>query len=98
MGASELRILLEEFVAVDFKRSRFTMKWNESESEVVYSDPAIRTGMSQSNHLRASNANQDYPQNMTLKTILLPNYLAVCMFSFSDLFPQIVLRTKGFLQ
>ena len=26
------------------------MKWNESESEVVYSDPAI--DMSQSNHLR----------------------------------------------
>ena len=23
---------------------------------------------------------------MTLKTTLLPNYLAVCMFSFSDLF------------
>ena len=54
MGALELHILLGEFVAVDFKRSRFTMKWNESESElsiliqrstclspmVVYSDPA----------------------------------------------------------
>ena len=47
MGALELHILLGEFVAVDFKRSRFTMKWNESESEVVYSDPAI--DMSQSN-------------------------------------------------
>ena len=50
MGALELHILLGEFVDVDFKRSRFTMKWNESESEVVYSDPAI--DMSQSNHLR----------------------------------------------
>ena len=39
--------LLGEFVVVDFKRSRFTMKWNESEAEVVYSDPAIH--MSQSN-------------------------------------------------
>ena len=39
MGALELHILLGEFVDVDFKRSRFTMKWNESESEVVYSDP-----------------------------------------------------------
>ena len=35
------------------------MKWNESESEVVYSDPAIRTGMSQSNHLRGTNWNQN---------------------------------------
>ena len=50
MGALEVHILLGEFVDVDFKRSRFTMKWNESESEVVYSDPAI--DMSQSNHLR----------------------------------------------
>ena len=47
VGALELHILLGEFVAVDFKRSRFTMKWNESESEVVYSDPAI--DMSRSN-------------------------------------------------
>ena len=50
MGALELHILRGEFVDVDFKRSRFTMKWNESESEVVYSDPAI--DMSQSNRLR----------------------------------------------
>ena len=42
MGALELHILLGEFVDVDFKRSRFTMKWKESESEVVYSDPAIQ--------------------------------------------------------
>ena len=47
VGALELQILLGEFVAVDFKRSRFTMKWSESESEVVHSDPAI--DMSQSN-------------------------------------------------
>ena len=47
VGALELHILLGEFVAVDFKQSRFTMKWNESESEVVYSDPAI--DMSRSN-------------------------------------------------
>ena len=44
---------------------------------------------------------------MTLKTILLPNYLAVCMLSFSDLFsdrleglrhaPDILFHTqKGF--
>ena len=42
VGALELPFLLGEFVDVDFKRSRFTMKWNESESEVVYSDPAIQ--------------------------------------------------------
>ena len=46
VGALELHM----FVDVDFKRSRFTMKSNESESEVVYSDPAI--DMSQSNHFR----------------------------------------------
>ena len=43
---------------------------------------------------------------MTLKTILLPNYLAVCMLSFSDLFsdrleglrhaPVILFHTEGF--
>ena len=67
MGALEFHIWLGEFADVDFKRSRFTMKWNESESEVVYSDPAIQRStclspmvvysdpaidMSQSNHLR----------------------------------------------
>ena len=67
MGALELHILLAEFGDVNFKRSPFTMKWNESESEVVYSDPAIQRStclsptvvysnpaidMSQSNHLR----------------------------------------------
>ena len=40
VGALEVHIWLGEFVDVYFKVV-LTMKWNESESEVVYSDPAI---------------------------------------------------------